>query len=364
MLGNGGNRWLPLMTWLMVQPSLMIDGGENSPTIVASPKGQAYHGTRSPLLPPTEGMLQLVDRTAERWHHVARRNSSNGQPTMLGDLIDPLYNVAHAEAHANPWQKFLRVTTRDGLDPIFPDLQNMTRAHSDADRLLEWLADPGNPRSLTFFFENPDESLGLFGHVMSQELRDFAESQDKAATVHYYVSPPGGAGLSNHTDVTDIVVQQLAGEKAWLLCDTRRAAQKSSGDSTISFLSDAQQATFRNKLSKCSQYDPEEMALVQDDCTSLVLRPGELLFLPRGTLHSARAIGDETSVHVTVGIKRVSAEDRSRRRLQTCSVSDVGNAQTRSGCGGSDEVLPCGWHVVRVSGRIVRHADLLRRLLR
>ena len=70
MLGNGGNRWLPLMTWLMVQPSLTIDGGENSSTIVESPKGQAYHGTRSPLLPPTEGMLQLVDSTAERWQHL------------------------------------------------------------------------------------------------------------------------------------------------------------------------------------------------------------------------------------------------------------------------------------------------------
>ena len=65
------------------------------------------------------------------------------------------------------------------------------------------------------------------------------------------------------------------------------------------------------------------MELVHGSCTRQVLRPGEVLLLPQGVLHSARAITNEVSVHVTVGVKGA------RRRLQeqTCDAMEGPESQ-------------------------------------
>ena len=169
------------------------------------------------------------------------------------------------------------------------------------------------------------------------------------------VVPTGCTDLAN----AERFVQDITGEvrgplaryvtawKRWYIWDGKRWAADEIGDifyyakravrniysEAAAAESDERRKALTKKLSKCSQFDPDEVELVQDDCTALVLRPGELLFLPRGTLHSARAVGDAFSVHVTVGIRQpLPGADSDRRRLQTCSVSDAGNSQTQSGC--------------------------------
>ena len=97
-----------------------------------------------------------------------------------------------------------------------------------------------------------------------------------------YVTPPQNQGFSDHYDVHDVFVLQIAGEKRWQVrapvldsplrdqpwTDRRRAVQ--------------QRAT--------------EPPLIE-----AVLRPGDCLYLPRGYLHAAVALGG-VSTHLTIGV--------------------------------------------------------------
>jgi len=129
-------------------------------------------------------------------------------------------------------------------------------------------------------------------------------------TAHVYVSPPGESALANHTDVADVLVLQVAGSKEWTVCDpVPRVA----------------------KYSTCATYDDDEMSDLAN-CQALTLHPGDLLFVPKRSVHSARA-SRERSTHLTLGIngvralkaKRCASSDgpftgRRRRRLD-CSVN-------------------------------------------
>jgi lysine-specific demethylase/histidyl-hydroxylase NO66 len=97
-----------------------------------------------------------------------------------------------------------------------------------------------------------------------------------------YVTPPQNQGFSDHYDVHDVFVLQIAGEKRWQIhtpvldsplrdqpwTDRRRAVQQRAA----------------------------EPALIE-----AVLRPGDCLYLPRGFLHAAVALGG-VSTHLTIGV--------------------------------------------------------------
>lgn len=76
-----------------------------------------------------------------------------------------------------------------------------------------------------------------------------------------YLTPPGERGLAPHCDGHDVLVLQLAGTKAWRV----------------------------------------------DGLDRLTLSVGEVLYLPAGTEHHAHTL-DESSLHLTVGIHRPTAE--------------------------------------------------------
>ena len=79
---------------------------------------------------------------------------------------------------------------------------------------------------------------------------------------------------------------QLSGAKEWRHCRTKRAAS-------------------------CTTY--EDADLEDLACETVVLEPGDALFLPRGVVHGAVAV-DAASVHLTVGIGGHRCE--ARRQLQ------------------------------------------------
>ena len=101
------------------------------------------------------------------------------------------------------------------------------------------------------------------------------------ATAHVYISSEGASALTNHTDVTEILVVQLLGRKEWLHC-----REKPSG--ALPFVASG-------KLDKCTTYGADEMAALE--CERLTTAPGDELFLPRRTVHSARAVRGGYSVH-------------------------------------------------------------------
>jgi len=104
--------------------------------------------------------------------------------------------------------------------------------------------------------------------------------------VNAYITPPSSTGFSAHYDVHDVFVLQIAGEKRWrihppVIVDPLRDQPWTDRSAAV-----AKRAT-------------EEPTL------EAVLRPGDALYLPRGFLHAAEALG-EVSIHLTVGIHPVT----------------------------------------------------------
>lgn len=88
--------------------------------------------------------------------------------------------------------------------------------------------------------------------------------------VNAYLTPPGAAGLAPHADGHDVIAVQLHGTKAW---------------------------------------DVEGLGEIE-------LAPGDSLYLPVGTRHSA-ATAERASLHLTIGIIRVTARAAIQRLLAT-----------------------------------------------
>ncbi|NEK84479.1 cupin [Blastococcus saxobsidens] len=104
--------------------------------------------------------------------------------------------------------------------------------------------------------------------------------------VNAYITPPSSRGFSPHYDVHDVFVLQVAGEKHWTIHEP--------------VLPDPLRTQIWN-----DRADEVAAAAEREPVIDAVLRPGDALYLPRGYLHSARALG-EISAHLTVGIHSVT----------------------------------------------------------
>jgi lysine-specific demethylase/histidyl-hydroxylase NO66 len=118
-------------------------------------------------------------------------------------------------------------------------------------------------------------------------LVDFATQLSSDAKhpvqINAYITPAESQGFSAHYDVHDVFVLQVAGEKHWTVHEPVHVDPLRSQPWTDH--SAAVAAAARDR------------APVIDD----VLRPGDALYVPRGFLHSAKALGG-VSAHLTVGL--------------------------------------------------------------
>jgi ribosomal protein L16 Arg81 hydroxylase len=108
--------------------------------------------------------------------------------------------------------------------------------------------------------------------------------------VNAYVTPPQSQGFAAHYDTHDVFVLQVAGEKRWRVHEPVRRHPLADED--------------------WGEHRGEVEALVSERAPVIdtVLRPGDALYLPRGWIHSAVALG-EVSAHLTVGILTLTRWD-------------------------------------------------------
>ncbi|GAA2745058.1 hypothetical protein GCM10009868_25150 [Terrabacter aerolatus] len=97
-----------------------------------------------------------------------------------------------------------------------------------------------------------------------------------------YVTPSQSTGFTDHYDVHDVFVLQMAGEKQWRV---RPPVHRSP-------LRDQPWTEHRTEVEEAGRRDPER---------EFTLRPGDVLYLPRGWIHSATALGG-VSTHLTLGV--------------------------------------------------------------
>ena len=102
-----------------------------------------------------------------------------------------------------------------------------------------------------------------------------------------YVTPPSSRGFSAHYDVHDVFVLQLAGRKHWTVHAPVHADP----------LRDQPWNTRAGAVAARARDD--------EPVIDTVLEPGDAMYLPRGWLHAATALG-EVSAHLTVGVHVVT----------------------------------------------------------
>ena len=127
-------------------------------------------------------------------------------------------------------------------------------------------------------------------HRLWPPLIDFADQLaadlGHPTQVNAYITPPSSRGFSPHYDVHDVFVLQVAGEKHWrihepVLADPLRSQPWADRAAEVA------------------------AAAGREPVIDAVLRPGDVLYLPRGYLHSATALG-EISAHLTIGVHPVT----------------------------------------------------------
>ncbi len=104
--------------------------------------------------------------------------------------------------------------------------------------------------------------------------------------INAYITPPQNQGFAPHYDVHDVFVLQVAGRKRWTIhapvVQAPLAAQPW----------EQRRAAVAARAAEAPLIDT-------------VLEPGDALYLPRGTVHAAQALG-EMSIHLTVGVHPVT----------------------------------------------------------
>lgn len=148
------------------------------------------------------------------------------------------------------------------------------------------IADQLDDTALTRLFAEGSTLVLQALHRTWPALIDFSErlgaDLGHPVQVNAYVTPPQSRGFDDHYDVHDVFVVQVAGSKRWRIH------------------APVLEAPLRDQPWTDRRAAVEERA-AQECLIDEVLEPGDCLYLPRGTLHAATALGD-VSTHLTFGI--------------------------------------------------------------
>ena len=123
------------------------------------------------------------------------------------------------------------------------------------------------------------------------------------AQVNAYITPASSRGFDPHYDVHDVFVLQIAGEKRWVIHEPVHELP----------FADEPWSDRRDAVAARASGTP---------AIDTVLRPGDALYLPRGFLHSATALGG-TTIHLTIGMPAVTRSDLARVLVERALRSDA-----------------------------------------
>lgn len=119
------------------------------------------------------------------------------------------------------------------------------------------------------------------------------------AQVNAYVTPASSRGFDPHYDTHDVFVIQIAGAKHWTIHEPVHRHP----------LADQPWTDHRDAVAERARAEP---------AIDAVFEPGDVLYLPRGWIHSAVALGG-TSIHLTIGVRAATRHD-----LLTQLLADAG----------------------------------------
>jgi lysine-specific demethylase/histidyl-hydroxylase NO66 len=113
-------------------------------------------------------------------------------------------------------------------------------------------------------------------------LGEFCRALEEIFSCHVqtniYLTPSGNQGFPIHYDNHDVFVMQVSGAKAWRMYGT------------------PVETPFRGEAFQLGQHEPGEVT------QEFTMNPGDCVYMPRGMMHDAENVGDEPSLHITVGL--------------------------------------------------------------
>ncbi len=128
--------------------------------------------------------------------------------------------------------------------------------------------------------------------------------------VNAYVTPPQSRGFDDHYDVHDVFVVQVSGQKRWRIHEPVHPAP----------LRDQPWTDRRETVAEAADQPPDIDA---------VLEPGDCLYLPRGHLHAATALGG-VSTHLTFGVHTWTRHTLATTLLDRALLDLAGDLDIRS----------------------------------
>lgn len=212
-----------------------------------------------------------TDFVTTTWGRTPRHLTSTN-PTRYERLVT-LAQIDEILSYPSTRPPYVRVFKAGKL--VDPD--EYTYSGSVARREVTGLLDQG--RLMKLFDDGATIVLDSIHHWIP-EVRQLCSSlqeelgADGRATA--FVSPPHRQGLELHADSYEIFVLQLAGLKEWSLYPRLDPVPRAG-----------------------AILDPEDFAATKPE--RVVLRPGDLLYLPWGTPHSVRPL-DSLSAHVAIAL--------------------------------------------------------------
>jgi hypothetical protein len=224
------------------------------------------------------------DGFADAWGERPLLASAAELPAGFGDLFG-LEAVDELLSRRGLRTPFLRMA-KDG---VVVDSSRFTRGGGVGAQIADQVDDAA---VLRLFSEGTTIVLQAL-HRLWPPVIDFAgrlrDELGHPVQVNAYVTPASSRGFSAHYDVHDVFVLQVAGEKRWIVHEPVHALPLRTQPWT----------QHRRAVDHAASQTP---AIVD-----AVLRPGDALYLPRGYVHSAEALGT-VSVHLTVGIHVVTRQ--------------------------------------------------------
>lgn len=205
--------------------------------------------------------------------------------TRLGSTYDDLFSLAAADellSRRGLRTPFVRLAKGGSVVPP----ARYTRSGGTGALVADQVADD---RVLELFLDG--HTIVLQGlHRLWPPLVDFAGALGTdlghPVQVNAYITPASSKGFSAHYDVHDVFVLQVAGEKRWRIHEPVHPHP----------LRHQPWTDHRDAVVARAQEEP---------AIDTVLRPGDALYLPRGYLHAAEALGG-VSCHLTVGVHPVT----------------------------------------------------------
>jgi Cupin superfamily protein len=154
-------------------------------------------------------------------------------------------------------------------------------------------------------------------HLTKPSVAEFCRSLEQTlghpAQANAYYTPRHAQGLPVHHDTHDVFVLQVSGEKRWLVYEPAW------------------------ELPLKHQKYSEEMGEPGPAVEDRVLRPGDMLYLPRGWLHEALT-SETDSLHLTVGVNIVTWQDAFKAALEELGGELPFRRSWQSGNGADDLV--------------------------